>query len=52
MTRRHNNTLVWDGEDHAAPQLRVIVRHEVAQLADWQGLHGALTNPSIPLLVP
>jgi hypothetical protein len=27
------------------------MRHEVAQLADWQGLHGALTNPSIPLLV-
>jgi len=28
------------------------VRHEVAQLADWQGLHGALTDPGIPLPVP
>ena len=32
--------------------LNVFVRHEVAQLADWQGLHGALTNPGIPLPVP
>ncbi|BBO87732.1 hypothetical protein DSCOOX_09120 [Desulfosarcina ovata subsp. ovata] len=33
-------------------ELHVRVRHEVAQLADWQSLHGALTNPSMPLLVP
>jgi hypothetical protein len=42
MTKRHNNALVWDGEDHAAPQLRVMVRHEVAQLADWQGFSRCL----------
>ena len=34
-----------------APENCVNVRHEVAQLADWQGLHGALTNPGIPLVV-